>query len=160
MTIKIGNKEYTIEYSFKAALYGDCAQSVMEVMSLMSVNENGGEGLSALIKGMTNLPSKVTTMFYAGLMQHHGDGKNADGSVPDIDTAEELLCQYFMENKGNEEVKNASFYGMFSSVLDQMGEDGFFELIGLDNLIEPSKPKKKASKKPADHQAKVTPINQ
>lgn len=160
MNIKIGNKEYTIEYSFKAALYGDCAQSVMEVMTLMDAGGNGKDGLVDLIKGMTNLPEKVVTMFYAGLMQNHGTGKNGDGSVPDIDTAEELLCQYIHENKDNESVDNASFYGMFASVLDQMGEDDFFKLIGLDKLMEPETPKKRATKKTADHKQKVTPIQQ
>ena len=86
-------------------------------------------------------------MFYAGLLQYHGDNPDADGSVPTLATAKKLAAQFIQEHKDDEQ---GNFYGIFTMCLDQMEEDGFFKLTGLEtfmgDLNVAAKPKKTPKK--------------
>lgn len=153
--LKIGGKEYKLEYSIEASLYEDCTSSVMN--TLVSTNGGvGGKSLKEVISGMANLPNSTLTIFYAGLIQNHGTHPDGDGTVPDFETAKKLAVQYLFEHKDDE---NGNFYALFEMCLVQMEEDGFFKLTGLEKFLDDinrtSKPKR-APKKPADHQRKTT----
>ena len=64
--------------------------------------------------------------------------------------------QFIQEHKDDEQ---GNFYGIFAMCLEQMEEDGFFKLTGLETLMDDmnmsTKPKR-APKKPTDHQKKAT----
>lgn len=144
--IKIGGKDYKFEYSFEASMYSECVQAVMKIMTQMT----NAEDFEALITGMGDLPKTALTCFYAGLLEHHGiEGDNA---VPDIHTAKLLAKQWILE-KG----EDGNFYELLTLCIDQMGEDGFFKLVGLETILNPTEEEEqpKAPKAPQDHKGKT-----
>lgn len=151
--LKIGNKEYKLEYSIEASLYDDCVKSVMN--TLLATSGGVDKTPEEMISGMANIPNTALTVFYAGLLQYHGDNPDADGSVPTLATAKKLVTQFIQEHKDDEQ---GNFYGVFAMCLEQMEEDGFFKLTGLETLMDDlnvaAKPKK-TPKKPTDHQKKL-----
>lgn len=152
--VTIGGKDYKLEYSIEASLYNDCVKSVMN--TLLAVSGGTNRDVSEMISGMSDIPRMSIIVFYAGLIQYHGDHPDGDGSVPDLATAKRLVAQYLSEHKEDE---HGNFYGIFSMCLEQMETDGFFELTGLTEImndINGVKKPRKAPKKPTDHQKKAT----
>ena len=105
------------------------------------------------IKNFSDLPRRVLTLFYAGLLEHHG--AEGDGRVMSKKAAKKLLSDYFREHKDEE---TGNFYGMMNLIITQMGEDGFFELAGLNNMFKTAD--KKNPKQPQDHKKKITKVSE
>lgn len=144
--ITIGGEEYRLEYSIEASLYADC---VSKLMSLMTDVETAGqeENIKKLFSGVSNIPDTTLSMFYAGLLEAHG--LEGDNKVPNIQAAKKLLAQYLKEHKDDE---TGNFYGVMEMCIGQMGEDGFFNLVGLDSMMESmTENPKKQRKVPQDH---------
>lgn len=129
--LTIGGKEYKLEYTIEASLYNDC---VSDMVSLLAEIQDAAskEDFRKTIREMSSVPQVAWTIFYAGLMEAHGNHSNGDKTVPDKETAKQLLVQYIREHKGQEE---GNFYGVMNMCVEQMGEDGFFELTGMDSMI-------------------------
>lgn len=144
--LTIGGKEYRLEYSIEASLYADCVTSLMGMMADVE-NADNEKNVKKMLEGMSNIPQTALTIFYAGLMEAHGLHPDGDGTVPDIQTAKRLISEYMKEHKGED---SGNFYGVMNMCVEQMVEDGFFELVGLNALME--SPKKKQKKVPMDHQ--------
>ena len=144
--LTIGGKEYRLEYSIEASLYADCVTSLMGMMADVE-NADNEKNVKKMLEGMSNIPQTALTIFYAGLMEAHGSHPDGDGTVPDIQTAKRLISEYMKEHKGED---SGNFYGVMNICVEQMVEDGFFELVGLNALME--SPKKKQKKVPMDHQ--------
>ena len=125
MILTINKKDYHIEYSIEASLYADCTEKLLNLM--LTASENDGR---KMITATAEVPSVALTMFYAGLLEHHG--LYGDGSIKGMHDAKNLLKQYFAENP------KESYYTVLMKAIDQMGEDGFFQMIGLDKMIEES----------------------
>lgn len=137
MNMKIGNKDYKLEYTFEAALHEDCVEKVMNLFGGMAqAHENANN--KEMIKEIAVMPGTVLTMFYAGLLENN--------PVASEDEAKGLLKQYFKENP---DAEDANFYGMATAIIGQMEEDGFFKQIGLATE-EKSQPMA-----PQDHKKKV-----
>ena len=66
--IKIGGKEYKLEFTFEASMYSDCVSSVMSVLGGLS----GGD-MRTQIASMSDIPKTAVTLLYAGLLEHHAD---------------------------------------------------------------------------------------
>lgn len=142
MNIKIGGKDYTIEFTFEASLYGECTEKLASLqlgmsMAYMQANvsstseeeakNNIKAALEDVVKSMSDLPQTVLTLFYAGLMEHHGfDG---DKSVTSKADAKALMKTYFAENKDKD------YYDLMNLLTEQMNEDDFFKKIGLDKMM-------------------------
>lgn len=146
LEIRIGNKDYKIEFTIEASLYKDCTEQVTLLMAEMF----GGDtrSIKDVISAMTNIPQTTLTMFYAGLLEHHGE--DGDGSVLSVSDAKRLIKQFMAENKDNE---RGNFFGVMQILIEQMGEDGFFKQIGLEQAasgVQTKKPKKT----PQDHKKK------
>lgn len=143
--LNIDGKDYKLEYSFEASLYGECVKAMMNVMQLM-----GGGNDADIIEGMADLPRTTIIVFYAGLLEHHGI--EGDNSVPNFATAKQLARQYILEQG-----ENGSFYDLLTICSDQMGEDGFFKLVGLDTLMATDQTEETAPtpKAPQDHKRKT-----
>lgn len=140
MTINVKGKEYQIEFTVEASLYGECAETVMRFMQAMSEGQSA-QDTKTIISGMSNLPQITLTMFYAGLLEHHGiDG---DNSVPNKKAAKALLKEYFSEHKAD---GHDNFYDLMSLLFDQMGEDGFFRQMGLTQIMEDNQAKDQAQR--------------
>ena len=136
MKLNIGEKEYTLEYTFEAVASEECIKKTLDLFSNLE-NEEMEIG-----EKMSSLPNTVITLFYCGLLENHSD------VVTDKQVARELLKQYFKENKEDE---NATFYGVMMQIVEQMGIDGFFKQIGLTEESP-----KKEPKTPQDHKKKTT----
>ena len=144
-TIKIGNEEYKLEYSFEASLYGECVDAVMTIITKMSEGDP-----QKTIEGMSNLPMTAITVFYAGLLEHHG--LEGDKRVPNFATAKRLAKEYILSLG-----ENGNFYDLFSMCIDQMGEDGFFKRTGLEAMMSPGEEEdaQELPKVPQDHKRKT-----
>lgn len=129
--ITIDNKEYTFEFTIEASLYDDCTKSVMDIfvkggMVSSAAQDADIEGATEfLIQTISNLPQKALTLFYAGLLEHHGS--EGDGSVKSKNDAKIILKKYIEEQK-------KSFRDVLGEMMEQMAEDNFFDLIGLNQI--------------------------
>lgn len=144
--LTIGGKEYHLEYSIEASLYSDCVSSIAGMLTDAAIAEKE-QDVKMLLSGMSNIPQTALTIFYAGLMEAHGIHPNGDGQVPDIQTAKGLIAEFMREHKEDE---YGNFYGVMHMCIEQMGEDGFFDLVGLNSMTE-GMTKKKPRKTPQDH---------
>ena len=146
--IKIGNKEYKFEFTIEASLYGECTEALTAFLANFEV-ANGN--LKELLKNISNLPQTALTLFYAGLLEYHGE--DGDGTVTTKNDAKNLIKQYLEDNKDTE---NGDFYAIMTLMLEVMEEDGFFKRTGLNRLLEAGM--QNTPKKPQDHKkkAKVT----
>lgn len=180
MNLKTGNKEYKIEFTFEAALYEECAQTALDFFGGLSAGmgkaeENEGEEvegkevavkvkteeelkaeasenarrIKAYIGKITNLPCVALTFLYAGLLENHG--ADADGSVTSKSDAKKIYKQFCAENPKDDK---ANFYGLFGALAEQMGEDGFFDLIGLGKMMEKTEEQSEQPVKLQDHKKK------
>ena len=134
--LEIDGKKYTVEYSIEASLYSDCTTSVIDLMSVME-SKNPTEA----IKKMANIPQVAITMLHAGLLEHHNDEIKSENDT------KVLIKQYLVEHKEDEK---GNFYSVMELLLECMGDDGFFKLIGLEAMSE------KAIKETKKSQAKKT----
>ena len=131
--ITINKKEYTFEFTIEASLYDDCTKSVMDMIVKGGMLQGAAESndaesaLENLIDTIANLPQKALTLFYAGLLEHHGP--EGDGSIQGMSDAKKLLVTYLKES-------GKSFRDILGDMMNLMAEDSFFELIGLDKMTE------------------------
>lgn len=143
----IGGKDYTFEFSIEASMYNECTENVMELFSTLSEAQTREE-VKEVIKGISNIPKVAVTMFYAGLMEHHGvDG---DRTVLSIGDAKRLVKQYCLEHKEDDK---GDFYTIMEEMMGCMSDDGFFELMGLAKMMRQTE--EKLPKTPQDHKRKA-----
>ena len=69
---------------------------------------------------VADIPRICRIAFYAGLLENH------DVSM---DEAKDIMKQYMKENK-------ISFYRLFEDLKKWMEDDGFFDLSGLNEMIQ------------------------
>ena len=156
-TLKIGEKDYTLEYSFMAAEHNETVQKMFNVVSgaylikRANIAEENKEDIAfAMIEGtgemVADIPHIVKTAFYSGLLENHNVSQ---------EEAYALMKQYMKENK-------ISFRKLFDDIKECMEEDGFFDLSGLTEMLEEmnksveEQTKKRTPKVPQDHKKKST----
>lgn len=128
MTLTIDGKDYRFEYTIEASLYEDCAETIMLfVKDAYDGQEN--MDFAKTIASMSNLPKTALTVFYAGLLEHHGP--DGDRSVCSLSDAKVLVKKYMHEHANDDD---GNFYSLMVKLMDQMREDGFFRQIGLDQM--------------------------
>lgn len=145
--LKIGNKVYKVEYTIEASLCNECTEKVTNLMAGFAISETE-DAKKQFISTIADIPQTTLSMFYAGLLEHHGE--EADRTVCNKEDAKKLLKQYLSENK-------SSFYDLMEILIEEMENDGFFDLIGLTRIVKEVQTKE--PKKPQDHKkknAKVT----
>lgn len=162
--ITIGGVEYTIEFSIEATLYNEVTESVMDMFLsgniIQSVAENAEDAvektekaMKQTFKEMADIPNKALTMFYAGLLEHHGS--EGDNTVRSKQDAKRLLVTYLKENKSENEEESLTLYDVMTEMLTEMGNDSFFDMIGLAKVMNNAE---KEAKKPQDHKRKTTKV--
>ena len=146
----ISGKEYTFEFGIEATLYNDVTESIMNTFVTAGIAQNEATGgnvkdaMKTIVQSMSDIPQRAITLFYAGLLEHHGP--SGDGSVKSINDAKTIMVQYMKEN-------GISMYEIMSEMTELMASDNFFEMIGLDKMLEnmnqaeekPRRGRKKAS---------------
>lgn len=163
--LTIDGKDYKLEYTIEAALYKDCIDCLINFLGASF----GVQGEKEITKGMAEedklkvrkelinnlretvfgLPEISLTIFYAGLLEYHGE--DGDKSVLSKDDAKKLVKQLFSEN---EEDGISDFAALLSVCMEQMGEDGFFKKTGLQRIMEQStaaKPNRAARRAATKH---------
>lgn len=149
--LTVGGKEYTLEYSIGASLYEECVTSVVSLLGSAAMDDDNDESKEAMLERiglMGGIPKVAATVLYAGLLEHHGTGEYAsdssDGSIPD---KRAVLGLFRTFNEEHKESGDGSWMDIFNLCLECMGDDDFFGLIGLNQLMEQATPKKRTRKK-------------
>ena len=109
MNFKVGDKEYTLEYTFEAAENQKCVDAMTDIF--------GGA---------------MMTKIYAGLLENHGE--DGDGGVMSRLDAKRLYKKFCKENP--DDVMASSYYGLITVISEQMEKDGFFKRTGLADILE------------------------
>lgn len=149
--ITVDKEDYKLEFSIEASLYHECIEKITGLMFDIDSGQTEND-VKKLLSGVSDIPNTTITCFYAGLLEHHGS--EGDGRVKSITDAKRLAVK-LLKDEGSD-INN--WYDLFSLCIEQMGEDGFFDLIGLGDMLGVEK--KKAPKKPQDHQKKVTKVGE
>lgn len=144
--IRIGNKDYKFEFTIEASLYGECTETLTGFLTNIS-SAQGKQDLKELIKSVSDIPQTALTLFYAGLLENHGE--DGDGTVLCKKDAKRLIKQYFEDNKDTE---NADFYSVMALMMEVMEEDGFFKRTGLERMLTAGE---KTPKKPQGHKKPI-----
>lgn len=139
--ININGKEYILEFTIEASLYNDCTEKITNLM-LNSIEASDKEDLKEMVSSMSDIPQTTLTMFYAGLLEHHG--KDGDGSVLNLSDAKDLIKSYCKEHSDDE---TGNFYGIMELLLEVMYDDGFFKQIGLEQMMKQTEVKAEQVKK-------------
>jgi len=92
---------------------------------------------------MADVPQTALHMWHAGRLEHQENW--------DLSKTKAVVKQYLLERKGQED---GNYYALMEILLEDMGNDGFFELIGLDKMFQTEETKKKQPKMPQDHKKK------
>ena len=151
LELTIGNENYKIEYTIEASLCNECTEKITNLLTEIQTAENK-EDIKKYISSIADIPQTTLSMFYAGLLEHHGE--DGDRKVTSKSNAKKLIKQYIKEHENDEA---GSFYGVMTMLIEQMGNDGFFKLIGLEQMMKDSETnEQKTPKKPQDHKKKAT----
>lgn len=128
-TIKIGDKEYILEFTFAAAEHRGLVQKMFNVLSGAYLLRNGKPDenestVGAMLDGVSDMVSEIPhiciTAFYAGLLEHNPMTE---------EDAKQAMKAYMKENK-------LSFNMVYDEMKVCMEEDGFFDLSGLKEMLE------------------------
>ena len=146
MELKIGSKIYNVEYNIEASLCNECIEKTIEFLLPIGSAENR-DAIKGFVSTLSSIPDTTITLLYAGLLAHHGE--DGDGTVTSKADAKKLIKEYISENKDNEK---GNYHYLIGAFIEQMENDGFFKLIGLEAMMKnmTAKPQKKA-KAPKDH---------
>ena len=148
--LKIGKEEYTFKFDIEASLYSECTEKVTSILFAMA-GEEGKDAKKAFLSSLSDIPQVALHMFHAGLLENHD---------VTLSESKKLIAQYIREHREDE---TGSFYGVMNMLLEDMGEDGFFEMIGLDKMLSKvtdQVEKVKEPKVPQDHKKKATKVTE
>lgn len=141
--IAINGRTYTFEYSIEASLYEDCCGCIMDLFVGEGLAKGEAEAgnikgaWAELKKSITDISKRALTLFYAGLMENHGD------EIKDEEDAKALLKLYLAESGKN-------MLDVANELMEIVDEDNFFGLLGLDKVFqtESNTTKKSTKEKP------------
>lgn len=152
--IKVGNKEYQLEFTFAAAECRELVQKMFNVLTMsyvskdMSISEmeNGmdknkklGGFMNGVAEMVSDIPHICNTAFYAGLLENNPMSE---------EDSKALMRAYMKENK-------LSFNALFENLKTYMEDDGFFDLSGLTEMLQTmngaEQKEQKVTKIPQDH---------
>ena len=148
--LTIGGEDYKLEFSIEASLYHECIEKITSLMLSIDSGQTAND-IKQMLSGICDVPNTSVTCFYAGLLEHHGT-EEGDGRIPNFATAKKLAAKLLRDE--DSEVDN--WYDLLTLCIEQMREDGFFDLIGLSEMFGAEK--KKKPKVPQDHQKKTVKV--
>ena len=151
-TINVNSKQYVLEFTFEAAMHEACVENVIGLIDGMAIAQANND-VNGYVSGIAKAPKTVINMMYAGLLEHHGN------EIKTVKDASNLIKEYFAEHKDDE---SGNFISLMSLLIECMDEDGFFKMIGLEEIMKADQTEetKKQSKTPQDHKKKVTKISE
>ena len=125
MKLTINDKDYTFEFSIAASLCDTCVEKMTKLLFGLAGAEEDAD-ISKLMQTMTDIYGTTFALFYGGLLEHHSN------EIKSEKDAKRLLADYFKENPDREKY---NFYTLFTMLLEQVKEDGFFDLLGLNSML-------------------------
>lgn len=131
--IIVNNKTYKLEFSIEASLCDECVEKVIDLIAGFGSAENNS--INEFAKTLSNVPKQTLTIFYASLLENHGD------EIKSVNDAKTILKGYIKENDSN-------FYDVLTMLMECMSDDGFFKQIGLEQIAS-------QTKIPQDHKRKM-----
>ena len=143
MKLTINEKDYKFEFTVAASLCDICVEKTTKLIFGI-VDAKSDEDISKMIHSITDIYGTTFALFYGGLLEHHSD------EIKSEKDAKRLLTDYFKENTDRTKY---NFYTLFEMLLEQVKEDGFFDLLGLESMLDnmtAEQPEKKKDKKKAD----------
>lgn len=148
MKLTIGGVDYTFEFTIEASLSEDCVSKTTGIMCDIFEAQNNEDIRKVITSTTMDIPQTALSMFYAGLLEHHSD------KIRSKDDAKKLVKLWFKENADNEDT---NWFSLLNMMIDQMGKDGFFKVIGLEKMVEEmSKPEVEETKPAKKVSAKTT----
>lgn len=139
-TITINNKEYKFEFSLEATLYNEVTEELMngfltggKVQSAVE-EKSMDKIISYMVSTFSNVPQRTLTLFYAGLLEHHG--ARGDKSVLSKEDSMDLLKAYISEHREDNEGKGKTLYDVMNEMLEIIAQDHFLETIGMEQMVE------------------------
>lgn len=137
--LTVNGKDYKLEYTIEASLYDECIEKLVSFFekafgAMDADDEDESKRETAIrksISGISNIPATTLSVFYAGLLEHHGTGRNGDKSVRSKEDAKDIIRSYFEEH---DEDGTGNYYDLLMICVNQMGDDGFFKRIGLERM--------------------------
>ncbi len=155
--IMIGGKEYTFEFTIEATLYDTGIEEVLNQMIGLGVVQAEADSAStmeermnvvrAYVREQSSFTRDALSMFYAGLVEHHGADGDIDHSIQSKGDAKALLRKYLDENE------DLDMYMVYTEMIEEIGKDNFFKKVGYDKMFQ-MPGEKKAPKTPQDHKKK------
>jgi hypothetical protein len=142
MQIIVENKEYKIEFTFEAA-ESDIVQTAFDYFSgaymFKGMTDNGTEEekrikqVDAALGGISAMPRMAIDFFFMGLLENHGPCGEITQDIATRNDAKRLYKQFCKENPENELSMQS---GLFKALREQMEKDGFFDRIGLTEVMQ------------------------
>ena len=155
--ININGIDYKFEFTIEASLYNECTEKVVGLMTSIAEGQEEGKGMKDIISALSDIPKTSLTIFYAGLLEHHGPESISAHPVHTMKDAKALLRDYFAEHG---EDGTGNFYDVLQDMIGIMADDGFFKQIGLEQMMREPAETKKEPKKPQDHKKKATKVSE
>jgi len=154
--ITIGGEDYRLEYTIEASLYSDAVEKLVNLIGRTAAVQQSAEGgtpmqaeaaVEGMISQLSDIAGTALTLFYAGLLEYHGP--EGDQTVKSLKDAKRLARTWMTE----QDEGNGTWYDLLTLCINQMGEDGFFKMIGLEKALTPAAAPRPV-KTPQDHKRK------
>lgn len=151
--IMIGGKEYTFEFTIEATLHDTGIEEVInQMIGLGVIQEEANQAktveerlevLRNYVRQSSTFTRDTASMFYAGLLEHHGI--NGDGTIKSKAESNALLKQYINENA------DLDMYMVYTEMIEEIGKDNFFKKAGYEKMFQTQE---QPTKIPQDHKKK------
>ena len=117
MNFKVGDKEYTLEYTFEAAENQKCVDAMTDIFGgamMTKIDDSKSEALQIrdFLMTISDLPRMAMDMFYAGLLENHGE--DGDGEIMSRLDAKRLYKKFCKENP--DDVMESYYYGLITVI--------------------------------------------
>lgn len=146
--ITVNGTDYKLEFSFEAAERKDFVSMMFRIVSGAALLEDAVDMENPTAKDMINgtinmvsdIPHICRTGFFVGLMENN--------PLPEAE-AKALMKLYMKENK-------IGYADLYEDLRKCMEDDGFFDLSGIQKMLENMQQNQRHAKMPMDHKKKQT----
>ncbi len=121
--ITVGGKDYKLEFTFDAAEDKNLVQRMFNFMSGAYILKGGKNMAQAVLDGVSDMISDIASVCVVAI--HAGCIANNPVSM---DEAKKITRGYLKEN-------NSNYRKLFEEIKTWMEEDGFFDLSGINDML-------------------------
>jgi len=146
LKFKVNEQEYEVEFTFRSSQCDEIkdiydfftAKKVRDMLgneSTANMSESKGQMLQieASLEQLADANKIMPKILYVGLVQNHGKRGKITQDILSVEDAIELYADFCDENSEDELSKS---FVMLEKLKSKMEEDGFFERIGLSEIMK------------------------